>query len=45
MKDRDKIGMAEAIIDVITDYDPDEIFSFDRLKEWALDNGFVEEDE
>ena len=35
----------DEILDYINDkLDPGDVFSEDVLKEWALDNGFVEED-
>lgn len=33
------------IQDALSGMSPDEIFSYEVLKEWALDNGFVEESE
>ena len=36
----------QQIIDWIPgQFEPDEVFELDRLKEWALENGFVEDDE
>ena len=40
-KDWQKRNIFDSVVEVIADFDPDDIFDENALEKWALDNGFM----
>lgn len=40
---RQKDDLCETVLEIVANFSPEDVFGEDILKEWALDNGFVED--